>query len=158
MTEKTYQVGDVVAWDKVPSGALVRATPAGCYFMRRGSKGHLIAFADQSMWESWAEMGDDEAPWWFDCGLSNGAEAVTIIALDVPADATAEDLRTLAEVFEVRKAIEAQRDDSWCWSETVRRDSLDWLVDRLHRAGWRPGMTAEDAARMLAKQETACRR
>lgn len=26
MTEKTYQVGDVVAWDKVRSGMLVRST------------------------------------------------------------------------------------------------------------------------------------
>lgn len=50
-------------------------------------------------------------------------------------------LRRLAEVFEVREAV-AKR-----WGA----DLADELSERLHAAGWRPGMTAEDAARLLAQ-------
>lgn len=84
------------------------------------------------------------------------AGEVTIIALNVPTDATADDLRTLAEVFEVREATRPWESRDWA-ALFGYLNPPDTLFDRLHAAGWRPGMTAEDAARLLAEQEAACR-
>lgn len=103
------------------------------------------------MWNT-GSLLDDGARW----DLLPGD--ATIIALGLTDQETADDLRRLAEVFEVREAVsrefavwrvvqqEAGGDDVF----SAKGEDMDRCVDRLHAAGWRPGMTAEDAARMLA--------
>jgi len=109
------------------------------------------------------------------------APDATIVALGLTGQESADDLRRLAEVFEVREALVAevasQRPDRpgglWPWTHLfdeafdrgrLRRCEaaecpgglrcvtlLAELAQRLHAAGWHPGMTAEDAARLLAQ-------
>lgn len=102
----TVKVGDVVAWDKVPSGALVLF---GIEYAAR--------LEHDGFWcvENGEWLGPECEPRWWSWASEHTGVKVTIIALDVPANATADDLRMLAEVF------------------------------------WRPGMTAEDATRLLAE-------
>jgi hypothetical protein len=69
----------------------------------------------------------------------------TIVALGLTGEESAADLQRLAEVFEVREYLIRSGDDAvWCGQE------LDVFAACLHAAGWRPGMSAEDAARRLA--------
>ena len=76
---------------------------------------------------------------------------------DVPAYASADDLRRLAEVFEVREALPLGEPALVVALGNICGLTLDQIKDiaakRLHAAGWRPGMTAEDAASMLAEAE-----
>lgn len=78
----------------------------------------------------------------------------------MPEGAAWSDLQECAEVIEVRQAWERmmltapfeQTDgpaaDAWMADPT--RDGMAF-IRRIHAAGWRPGMTAEDAARLLAE-------
>lgn len=165
MTDKQIKVGDVVPWvlcGTIPWGALFR------------HKSGWIGLRSEGRFR-WVRMDDGEWKYeprlWGTGGLmEDGARwdkmdgQATIIALDVPADATADDLRTLAEVYEVRENLltlarwpdAPLSDDIY---ETIgqmaarREDWQTWLAKLLHRIGWRPGMTAEDAARMLAEAD-----
>ncbi len=132
--ERAVKVGDVVAWADVPDGALVRE--------------------DGPSW-----------PWGF------YKERVTIVALGLTGQESADDLRRLAEMFEVREALTAgpALGAGFCrvylGSDDGTGDNLiggfsgsfeaarSVWAKRLHAAGWRPGMTAEDAARMLAEAD-----
>lgn len=119
MTDRQIKVGDVVEWRLAPMRALVRDSVKFVWTM-----------SDAEEWQTYEPLS-----------------LVTIIALDVPADATADDLRVLAERFEVREAV--MRDAS-LWANEFTLEDLEDAVVTLHRAGWKPGMTAEDAARLLA--------
>ena len=166
MTDKQIKVGDVVAWEDVPIGAMVRVVgdvdnvelPAAYAIRYNDAGGKWVYDPDEIGKAIWSTS---QVTWrWhsaMDAGVLPPHGECTIIALDVPADATAEHLRTLAERFEVREAfqalaptmalvhaLDAARDDDGPWS-------WDKLAERLHRAGWRPGMTTEDAARLLAE-------
>ncbi len=109
-----------------------------------------------------------EAPGWNVPWDIRNPGPVTIVALSLTGQETADDLRRLAEVFEVREALRlrAWRKDSHLpWHTSLRPFDEDGVVasgktaeeaiqaaaERLHSAGWRPGMTAEDAARLLAE-------
>lgn len=148
------KVGDVVAWDKVPSGALVRVSTDA-------ATSHALRIGDQGEWVGFRFSRETSGEWRPFCRTwpwSEGAEtgSVTIIALDVPADATAEQLRTLAEVFEVREALHAMHPlDALVATGGFGPDAVVYTFDEaaplLHHAGWRPSMSAEDAARMLAE-------
>lgn len=142
MTDKQIKVGDVVDWDKVPSGALVRDT-VGDFAVRHGGGRNTNGSWVKVEGEAWIAF-HGAWRWW----IHDGQDPVTIIALDVPADATAEHLRTLAEVSEVREAV--MRDAS-LWANEFTLEDLEDTVVTLHRAGWKPGMTAEDAARLVAE-------
>jgi len=154
MTERTYKVGDVVAWADVPDGALVRESQ-DWHALRLRGRGIYVGEpgADWLSANPWSDEG--RWPW------NNGGDGspVTIVALGVPADATAAELQRLAEVFEVREAL-SQVD----WSAVPRLpddlehlarhnedEALQQLAERLHAAGWRKGRSAEDAARLLAE-------
>lgn len=93
MTDRQIKVGDAIDWHLVPNSALVLRDDA--YFRRSPTGGHIVGVRGHIMsWESWDEMGGDAEAWpWHE---EYGGPA-TIIALDVPADATAEQLRELAE-------------------------------------------------------------
>lgn len=150
------RVGDVVAWLSVPSGALVRA------LLEKRYTGHVLRVDARGQWvhtsgEEWCEFGVSSA-WLWDPPPITVDDPVTVVALNVPADATAEHLRELAEVFDVREAWLSlicalttgrmtQAEAEW---HNGGRD-IDVFAPRLHAAGWRPGMTAEDAARLLAE-------
>lgn len=137
MTDKQIKVGDVVNRGRdAPPGALVKSS-GGRFIWRRGDEGQIVKVPGDEPW------GVDDVWWWQWYATS---DMVTIIALDVPADATAENLRELAERFEIREHLIRTGDDSIWFGEDI-----DDLVPRLHAAGWRPGMTAEDAARLLAE-------
>lgn len=139
MTDKQIKVGDVVNRGRdVPPGALVKSS-GGRFIWRRGDEGQIVKVPGDEPW------GVDDVWWWQWYATS---DMVTIIAIDVPAGATAEHLRTLAEVYEVREAwreLTSTHDD-----EEDGDDALQAAAEHLHAAGWRPGMTAKDAARLLA--------
>ena len=164
MTDKQIKVGDVVAWEDVPSGALARRGPAEVQSQKRlapiytgwFTKTRPIRFSvDLVVWGNAAACDCDPC----------ASDLVTIIALDVPDDATADDLRTLVERFEVRCELPLAelhawgRDREYAVFFGTRRIAGHWdgehartlAAERLHAAGWRPGMTAEDAARLLAE-------
>lgn len=82
--------------------------------------------------------------WGFGAPL-RGGDSVTIVALGITGEETAADLQRLAEVFEVREALMREDED---YAHLPLTATL--AAERLHAAGWRPGMTAEDAARLLA--------
>lgn len=80
------------------------------------------------------------------------------VAPGLPGEGSADELRRLAEVFEVRDALTAMPlMVRWCVLHYLpehkddANGSLYKLAERLHAAGWRPDMSAEDAARMLAQ-------
>lgn len=163
----TVKVGDVVAWDKVPSGALVKQGHS--FIVRMGDGGWHVGGPDGA-WSSFSTWSDGEPsePWpWKGSGIG----LLSIVALNVRANATAADLQRLAEVFEVREVLQVE--DAYqfkvgeCYHffsvalgrNVVSRvrgpgsadEARGWVATLLHRAGWRPGMTAEDAARLLAE-------
>lgn len=103
MTEKTCKVGDVVAWDAVPNGiddgfGTLAKSPGGFYHLRVDGRGSCVGRTGGHWSAYYGEWGWTHA-------ADSDEETVTIVALDVPADATAEHLRTLAERFEVREAL-----------------------------------------------------
>lgn len=133
------KVGDVVAWENVPDGALTR-TPV---IIQRHKDIGRMPFAG-IVWVS---------PWRYPV-----AKMCTIIALGLTGRETAADLQRLAEVYEVREALSVMSMDAIrpILDETfaVARADGDWrsfVAALLHAAGWRPGMTAEDAAHLLAE-------
>lgn len=184
--------------------------------MRRGDDGQIVKVPGPEEW------GVDDRSWWPWYGLTR--DKVTIIATGLTCQETAADLQRIAEVFEVREAIDWQVMDrgkpppgyeirntsyedgddevggygvmieewswydgggytdcaateaacvasaweffeeenappglnpysgpqawSWYWGRVAEGGDL---AERLHAAGWRPGMTAEGAARMLSE-------
>lgn len=167
MNDKTIKVGDVVPWVDVPDGALVRERMeerATIWCLRVGDLGAVV-HVDGRGWRSF-ELG-----WEWD-ELADPTASVTIVALGLTGQESADDLRRLAEVFEVREALDAMLVCHNCGNEEPTIGELEdgtisqpWCTEcdsemgyphfaseaeRLHAAGWRPGMTAEDAARLLA--------
>lgn len=128
---KTIKVGDVVAWAGVPVRALVREA-GGRFAVRHDLRHGSYPFDTVVRW-LWGHG--------FECH-----SAVTVVALDLTGDESVDDLRRLAEVFEVREHLMSTGDDSIWFGEHI-----DDLAPQLQAAGWRPGMTAEDAARLLAE-------
>lgn len=174
------KIGDVVAWDKVPSGALVRCgrhCPA--YYVRLNDRGTLVC-AD----EEWGALEGSHGyswPWVF--WQRNADYRVTIIALGLTGSESADDLRRIAEVFEVRDFLDwatASGEGLWRLDEAppavflyfsrgqqitvaelksddaTEADALNAAAERLHAAGWRPGDSAERAVELLtaAAEET----
>jgi hypothetical protein len=148
------KVGDVVAWADVPDGALVR-TCDGWHAVNIGGAGTWVSngrlwFAPLCHGWQWA---------------LNGRGSVTIVALGLTGQETADDLRRLAEVFEVREVLSRHRlparvvvhgqtvmIDRWMYDHAdAGGDFLGTVAVCLHVNGWRAGMTAEDAARLLAE-------
>lgn len=80
---------------------------------------------------------------------------VTIVALNLTCKESAADLQRLAEVYEVREAsvtlpmalvVRAMGPID----DPLTADGIGSAAERLHAVGWRPGMSAEDAARLLS--------
>lgn len=154
------RVGDVVAWADVPDGALVRWRDVYlCFQARRVFQVYypgvswLAPEGEGNGRDRWAHMVEARA---------------TIIALGLTGQESADDLRRLAEVFEVRECLYLadhpfqdleSRKLPKCSRLRVGNvgyfiadsDDLTWTAERLHAAGWRPGMTAEDAVGLLAQ-------
>jgi hypothetical protein len=85
------KVGDVVAWADVPDGALVKGQNG--YHTRIVGGGRLVGWTPQGVPECWAIGGTTWA--WGDVGI-----CVTIVALGLTGQETADDLRRTAEDFE----------------------------------------------------------
>lgn len=164
MTDKQIKVGDVVAWEDVPIGAMVRVVgdvdnvelPAAYAIRYNDAGGKWVYDPDEIGKAIWSTS---QVTWrWhsaMDAGVLPPHGECTIIALDVPADATAEHLRESAEVFEIREVVTRMPACVHIMASSIDVEgpdfSWEWATRRLHRAGWRPGMTAEDAARLLSK-------
>lgn len=178
MTNKQIKVGDAVSWVDVPDGALVRRAreEGGVFFyQRRGDRGWCVG-GRTTEGDGYFEQMDDDGwprPW-----AHNDRGRVTIVALGLSGRESADDLRRLAEVFEVREALVVDAldqtvgvflkddgdrdlvvDHAWGARATPEIGGgfifdtealLTRAAERLHVVGWRPGMTAEDAARLLS--------
>lgn len=95
MTDKTVKVGDVVAWDEVPSGAMVKCL-FGLhihYAMRMRDGGSWPAVDSKDWMEFAVSWGWKGMPY----GLTSDP---VVIALVLTGNETANDLRALAEAFE----------------------------------------------------------
>lgn len=163
MNDKQIEVGDKVAWADVPDGALVRPdNDARVYSMRINGGGRYVC-SPKGVWRGFKEFPGTPWGWDTDADPPERTPAI-IVALGLTGEETADDLRALAERFEVREAlnvrpmmigrlgvyVQAQR--VW-WQDGVTADKLRSLIaERLHAAGWKPGMTAEDAARLLGQR------
>ena len=161
VSEKTIKVGDVVAWADVPDGALVRY----------GDRYYVRLPDDRGWWvgatgRPWAVFGRGpaipgeetagrrERGWTW--SWHNDNEPVTIVALGLTGRESADDLRRMAEVFEVREASASlpfmlMQRAMGPVDDPMTADGIGQAAERLHAAGWRPGMTAEDAARLLSE-------
>ena len=101
MTDKAVKVGDVVAWDDVPSGAMVKCHYAAMsdhagdvdYAMRIGDEGYWPKVEGDEWLPFEAQWGWPEAPVEILIG-------VMLIALNLTGSETANELRLLAEAFE----------------------------------------------------------
>lgn len=103
--QNEVKVGDVVAWEDVPSNALVReddAACAGCFTVRRADRGLMVWAPGAQSWRSIVANDLDDDGWPWERGNSTTA---TIIALNLTGQETAADLQRLAEVYEVREAV-----------------------------------------------------
>ena len=94
MNNKAVKVGDVVAWDDVPNGALVLESD-DFYSQRINDHGSIAALKG----DVWRARDDISYTPWRWAGLPTN-EVVTIIALGLTGNETADDLRALAEAFE----------------------------------------------------------
>jgi hypothetical protein len=181
MTERTYGVGDVVAWDEVPDEALVLWNddtylvfqPKRIFQAHYPSVPWMAPEGEGSGRELWAHMAPAQ---------------VTIIALNLTGQETAADLQRLAEVYEVREVLTATLIEPrgpyepafWLiglpcgpglfdhktedgedgitamevGSGTDRDVALQAAAERLHAAGWRPRDSAARAAELLAAEAT----
>jgi hypothetical protein len=155
------EVGDVVTWPDVPDEALVFYDgKSGDY-----NPGYALRSCGGGQWLNETHSPDvwdiraSEVGWTW---ASDRDWPVTIVAINIPADATADDLRRLAEVFEVREALEAHADiriavwERWLTvgAPPIGDDPLLTAAGSLHAAGFDPRKhTAEDAARLLSESK-----
>lgn len=87
MTTKTVKVGDVVAWKHVPNMAMVKSEITGDTASRINGQCHYVA----------SGFALSPSPW---DGSGFPSLRVTIIALNLTGNETADELRALAEAFE----------------------------------------------------------
>jgi len=104
MTTKTVRVGDVVAWDEVPLNTMVR-----WYWDGHGSEHHVKNLSATGRMKT-ACVGSAPPEEWRtadrDSGQFDPTEPVTVIALNLTGNESADELRALAEEFD-RKRNEA---------------------------------------------------
>ncbi|HEY8376724.1 MAG TPA: hypothetical protein VIK91_09560 [Nannocystis sp.] len=164
------KVGDVVAWCDVPDGAMVRPnSDARVYSMRINGGGRYVC-NPRGVWRGFMDFPG--TPWGWDPRLDEDPKRTPalIVALGLTGEESADDLRRLAEIFEVREALLAAAAGNQTAERTIEQhvvqeaadrgptwgdlqDAFYAIAERLHAAGWRPGMTAEDAARMLSAHD-----
>ncbi|MCY1055659.1 hypothetical protein [Nannocystis sp. SCPEA4] len=107
MTERTYNVGDVVAWSEVQDGWLVLDTGSdlwadSAYVLRLAGRGRWIHEERVTDWT----LTLDDWPWETGEEVKYGANGVTIIAMNLTGKETAGDLQGLAEAF-AKRAVSA---------------------------------------------------
>lgn len=152
------KVGDKADWANAPNGSMVRAKVGKRTFhvLRMDDVGHYahVDHREDSAWESWEENGGSEAGFYWLDDLKY-RPAVVVVAMGLTGRETAAELQRLAEVYEVREALAAGIPHvTPGMRHGVTRyfdDEATEKAKRLYAAGWRPGMTAEDAARLLAE-------
>ncbi|MFY0540444.1 hypothetical protein [Nannocystis pusilla] len=98
MTDRTYKVGDVVAWAEVPDGALVfdpgdENWPEPAYALRRAGRGRWVHEAHVTDWT----LELEDWPWQTGAEQGQGAKGVTLVALNLSGDESADALCRLAE-------------------------------------------------------------
>ena len=95
------KVGDVVAWGKVPDGALVRRAvdDGGFFYLRRGEEGWCVGKMQDDGEHYFEALPANLWPWQF---RAYDTAPVAIVALGLIGQESADELRRLAEAFEVR--------------------------------------------------------
>lgn len=148
------KVGDTVAWADVPDGAMVRSA-AKMYYRRAGDGGWCVGCVIGER-QHWEPLG--LRPWRWQGGIAHN---VQVIALGLTGSESAADLQGMAERFDIRAALRIDLglpgfSRVFLGDEMVGGfsggDGLSYWAERLHAAGFRAGMTPEDAARLLAEQ------
>jgi hypothetical protein len=153
MVDRTYAVGDVVAWDEVQDGWLVLGAN-GTLAARRQANGLIVGRGGSQgiIAEHWGESSD----------------IVTIIAAGLTGKETADDLQRLAEVYDIDQCIEAHRlparvrlngetliVERWLYDLAGHAGDDGWcrvIAEHLHRVGWRRGDGAVKARELLAAE------
>lgn len=146
MTDKTVKVGNVVAWDEVPINTLIQWEWSGY-----GHEYHVKCLSPTGR-EKTACVGNTRHQWSLadkDSGNFDPQEPVVIVAPGLTGRETADELRALAERFEIRRHLIATGDDALWFGEDV-----DACAARLHACGWRVGMDADEAFRRGFKRVT----
>lgn len=110
MTDRTYEVGDVVAWAEVPDGALVFDPgddnwPEPAHALRLAGRGRWVHEARVTDWT----LELEDWPWQAGAEQGQGAHGVTLVALNLRGDESAEELCRLAEQFEKRGESRLER-------------------------------------------------
>ena len=103
------KVGDVVAWADVPDGALVRSkaqTGWTCFYRRAGDFGDAAGLRRGPHDAGVFWPASEQLPFWRDVAVWKGwcpdDHSVTVVALGLTGQESADDLRRLAEAFEVQ--------------------------------------------------------
>lgn len=110
MTDRTYEVGDVVAWAEVPDGALVfdpgdENWPEPAHALRLAGRGRWVHEARVTDWT----LELEDWPWQAGAEQGQGAHGVTLVALNLRGDESADELCRLAEQFEKRSESRLER-------------------------------------------------
>jgi len=156
------QIGDSVEWVDVPNGAMVRTDPdTGLIwhevrYLRNGrSLGSVagIHHCDTHFGNWFACPPKRDDPVWMEWPHSG---PVTIVALGLTGKETPADMQRLAEIFAVHEALRAMNPiDFLVATGGIGPESRSFNISEasplLHAAGWRPGMTPEQAAGSLSK-------
>jgi hypothetical protein len=96
MTDKAVKVGDVVAWDDMPTGAMVRLNVDSLFWfgVRLLGRGCWVGHVGSDVWRPCY------AAWsWHRRPITAVGDAV-LVALGLTGNETADELRALAEAFE----------------------------------------------------------
>lgn len=156
------QVGNSVAWADVPNGAMVRTDPnTGLIWHEvRYQRGDLslgsvagIHHRDTHFGNWFACPPKRDDPVWLEWPHSG---PVTIIALGLTGKETPADMQRLSEIYAIHEALRAMNPlDFLVATGGIAPDSRSFNISEapplLHAAGWRPGMTPEQAAACLPK-------
>ena len=145
--QNEVKIGDVVQWSQVPSGAMVReedGDECGAFTLRIGEEGYVVRQI-RGRPRSWQAF-DFYETWEWDA--PEDVERATIVAIGLTGYETAADLQRLAEIFEVSEQL---LDPGIAGFTKTSTDEREYWARRLYDAGFRRGMTAEDAARLLAE-------
>lgn len=156
------------------------AACAGCFTVRRADRGLMVWAPGAQSWRSIVANDLDDDGWPWERGNSTTATIIALGLTGQESATDLQRLVETFEVQKALDAAlecpqcggteahfatvdEKTCSQPWCTECDVEMGEPAWISDadaedearpiaeRLHAAGWRPGMTAEDAARLLAE-------
>lgn len=158
---QAIKIGDQVEWDRVPHAALGRCVMGRelSYVLRREDRGAWVDAGTE--WASWPAGGQ----WsWGDADETGVRVAdppaplagrVTIVALDLTGDETAEDLRRIAGEYEIVEVLRAMSPTDLLSVTGIDPDPAattytpEGAGRQLYALGWRPRDPTSSAVALL---------